>query len=459
MRKNIKKITFINQISTIFHNYILIKVDSLLWISTFINIYDIIQLGVNKCNILLKYQNTYGGNMKLNYKHTMYASFTGYIVQAIINNFIPLLFLTFQSVYNIPISKITFLVTFNFGFQLVIDFLSAGFIDKIGYRASIIIAHICSALGLISLTIFPEIFNDPFIGLIISVMIYAIGGGLIEVLISPIVEACPTDNKETAMSLLHSFYCWGHVGVVLLSTIFFSVFGIYNWKVLSILWAVIPIANTFLFMNVPIANLVDDNEDGLTIKELLSKKIFWIMVILMICAGASEQSVSQWASTFAEKGLSVNKSIGDLTGPMLFATMMGISRVIYSKFGEKIDLEKSMIYNGLLCLLSYLIISLSPWPILNLLGCGLCGLSVGILWPGIFSISASRIKGGSTVMFAFLALAGDVGCSLGPTIVGRVSSVFNDNLKIGIVAASIFPILLIIGLFINNISKHQRAIN
>lgn len=397
--------------------------------------------------------------MKLNYKHTMYASFTGYIVQAIINNFIPLLFLTFQSVYNIPISKITFLVTFNFGFQLVIDFLSAGFIDKIGYRASIIIAHICSALGLISLTIFPEIFNDPFIGLIISVMIYAIGGGLIEVLISPIVEACPTDNKETAMSLLHSFYCWGHVGVVLLSTIFFSVFGIYNWKVLSILWAVIPIANTFLFMNVPIANLVDDNEDGLTIKELLSKKIFWIMVILMICAGASEQSVSQWASTFAEKGLSVNKSIGDLTGPMLFATMMGISRVIYSKFGEKIDLEKSMIYNGLLCLLSYLIISLSPWPILNLLGCGLCGLSVGILWPGIFSISASRIKGGSTVMFAFLALAGDVGCSLGPTIVGRVSSVFNDNLKIGIVAASIFPILLIIGLFINNISKHQRAIN
>ena len=397
--------------------------------------------------------------MKLNYKHTMYASFTGYIVQAIINNFIPLLFLTFQSSYNIPISKITFLVTFNFGFQLVIDFLSAGFIDKIGYRTSVVIAHICSASGLISLTVLPELFNDPFIGLILSVMIYAVGGGLIEVLISPIVEACPTDNKETAMSLLHSFYCWGHVGVVLLSTVFFAVFGILNWKVLAIIWSIVPLANTFFFMKVPIANLVEEDENGLTIKELLSQKIFWIMVILMICAGASEQSISQWASTFAEKGLGVSKSIGDLAGPMLFAVMMGLSRIVYSKFGEKIDLEKSMIYSGVLCFLSYLIISLSPWPILSLIGCSLCGLSVGILWPGTFSISSSKIKGGSTAMFAFLALAGDVGCSIGPTVVGRVSSIFNDNIKIGIISASIFPILLIVGIFINKfIQKPNTSI-
>lgn len=395
--------------------------------------------------------------MKLNYKHTMYASFTGYIVQAIINNFIPLLFLTFQSSYNIPISKITFLVTFNFGFQLVIDFLSAGFIDKIGYRTSVIIAHVCSAIGLLSLTILPEIFNDPFIGLLLSVMIYAIGGGLIEVLISPIVEACPTDNKKTAMSLLHSFYCWGHVGVVLLSTIFFTLFGISNWKILTIIWAIIPIANTIFFMKVPIMNLIEENKNGLTIKELLSQKIFWIMVMLMICAGASEQSISQWASTFAEKGLGVSKSIGDLTGPMLFAVMMGISRIVYSKFGEKVDLEKSMIYSGALCLLSYLIISLSPWPILSLIGCSLCGLSVGILWPGTFSISASKIKSGSTAMFVFLALAGDVGCSIGPTVVGKVSSMFNDNIKIGIIAASIFPILLIVCVFINRFMRKTHT--
>lgn len=397
--------------------------------------------------------------MTFTYKHTMYASFIGYIVQAIINNFIPLLFLTFQSSYNIPISKITFLVTFNFGFQLLIDFLSAGFIDKIGYRISVIIAHICAGLGLISLTILPEIFSDPFIGLLISVMIYAIGGGLIEVLISPIVEACPTDNKESAMSLLHSFYCWGHVAVVLISTIFFSVFGISNWKYLSILWSLIPILNIFLFIKVPILHLIEDGENSLTIKELLSNKIFWLMILLMICAGASEQSVSQWASTFAEKTLNGNKTLGDLAGPMFFAIMMGISRTIYGKLGEKINLKLSMIFCSLLCFISYIIISLSPWPLLSLIGCGICGFSVGILWPGTFSISSSILKKGGTALFAFLALAGDVGCSLGPTIVGRLSSIFNDNIKIGILFSSIFPILLIIGIILSGINKKIKINN
>lgn len=397
--------------------------------------------------------------MTFTYKHTMYASFIGYIVQAIINNFIPLLFLTFQSSYNIPISKITFLVTFNFGFQLLIDFLSAGFIDKIGYRLSVIIAHICAGLGLISLTILPEIFSDPFIGLLISVMIYAIGGGLIEVLISPIVEACPTDNKEAAMSLLHSFYCWGHVSVVLISTIFFSVFGILNWKYLAIFWSLIPIFNIFLFIKVPILHLIEDGENSLTVKELLSNKIFWLMILLMICAGASEQSVSQWASTFAEKTLNGNKALGDLAGPMFFAIMMGISRTIYGKLGEKINLKLLMIFCSLLCFISYIIISLSPWPLLSLIGCGICGFSVGILWPGTFSISSSILKKGGTALFAFLALAGDVGCSLGPTIVGRLSSIFNDNKKIGILFSSIFPILLIIGIILSGINKKIKFNN
>lgn len=397
--------------------------------------------------------------MTFTYKHTMYASFIGYIVQAIINNFIPLLFLTFQSSYNIPISKITFLVTFNFGFQLLIDFLSAGFIDKIGYRLSVIIAHICAGLGLISLTILPEIFSDPFIGLLISVMIYAIGGGLIEVLISPIVEACPTDNKEAAMSLLHSFYCWGHVSVVLISTIFFSVFGILNWKYLAIFWSLIPMFNIFLFIKVPILHLIEDGENSLTVKELLSNKIFWLMILLMICAGASEQSVSQWASTFAEKTLNGNKALGDLAGPMFFAIMMGISRTIYGKLGEKINLNLSMIFCSLLCFISYIIISLSPWPLLSLIGCGICGFSVGILWPGTFSISSSILKKGGTALFAFLALAGDVGCSLGPTIVGRLSSIFNDNIKIGILFSSIFPILLIIGIILSGINKKIKFNN
>ena len=381
---------------------------------------------------------------QLTYKHTLFACFLGYIVQAIINNFIPLLFLTFQSSYGIPLSQITFLVTFNFGLQLLVDLISPGFIDKIGYRASMIIAHVCAALGLIGLAFLPELMPSPMAGLMLSVIIYAIGGGLLEVLVSPIVEACPTDNKEAAMSLLHSFYCWGHVAVVLLSTIFFRLFGIEHWKIMAFVWALIPLFNTFVFCRVPIAPLLAEDEKGLTLADLLKNKLFWVMLVLMICAGACEQAVSQWASTFAEKGLHISKTLGDLAGPMVFAILMGSSRAFYGKYGDKINLHHFMTFSGILCLCSYLLISLSSSPVLGFIGCGLCGLSVGIMWPGTFSLSASSIKGGGTLMFALLALGGDLGCSGGPTVVGIVSDLFGEDLRKGILAAALFPILLLI---------------
>ena len=384
--------------------------------------------------------------IEVNYQKTIHACFIGYVVQAIINNFVPLLLLTFQASYHISLSKITLLVTINFGLQLIVDLLSAGFIDKIGYRVSILVAHIFAAVGIISLTILPEMFSDPFTGLVIAVMLYAIGGGLLEVLVSPIVEACPTKHKEKTMSMLHSFYCWGHVGVVLLSTLFFRIFGIANWKLLAIGWALIPIFNAINFGRVPIAPLIDDDETGLTMKELVRNKPFWVFMLLMVCAGACEQSVSQWASAFAEQALGVSKTIGDLAGPMLFAIMMGIARTIYGKYGEKIDLSRFMVYSGILCVFSYLLISLSPWPVLGLIGCGLCGLSVGILWPGTFSMASASVRGGGTAMFAFLALAGDLGCSGGPTFVGVVSGLFGNNLKMGILIAILFPVVLLISL-------------
>ncbi|MGN0432662.1 MAG: MFS transporter [Lachnospiraceae bacterium] len=383
-----------------------------------------------------------------NYNGTIYACFIGYVVQAIINNFVPLLFLTFHSSYGIPLSQITLLVTVNFGLQLIIDFVSPAFIDKIGYKASIMIAHIFCAAGLLLLTILPEMLPNAFAGLLLSVMIYALGGGLLEVLVSPIMETCPTDNKEKAMSLLHSFYCWGHVAVVLLSTIFFQTFGIHNWKIMAFLWALVPIANFFLFGTSPVPSLSEATGRQLSIKDMLKQKVFWVFIILMICAGACEQAVSQWASAFAEKGLGISKTAGDLAGPMLFAILMGTSRLVYGKWGDKINLETFMCCSGILCLVSYLIISLSPWPFLSLIGCGICGLSVGILWPGTFSMAAKDFHGGSTAMFAFFALAGDLGCGGGPTFVGFVSGALHDNLKIGVLAAIIFPILLLAGLFI-----------
>ena len=386
--------------------------------------------------------------MENQYNKTITACFVGYIVQAVVNNFTPLLFLFFQKSYHIPLSQITLLVTFNFGIQLLVDLLSVGFIDKIGYRASMIIAHVLSAAGLILLTVLPEILPVPFIGIWIAVMIYAIGGGLLEVLVSPVVEACPSDNKEKAMSMLHSFYCWGHAGVVLISTLFFYVAGIENWKILAAIWAVIPIGNAFAFAKIPIAPLIEDGESVLELKDLFRIKVFWILLIMMVCAGASEQAVSQWASAFAEKGLGISKAAGDLAGPMAFAVLMGMSRLFYGKYGERIHLERFMIYSSFLCILSYLGISLFSIPLLNLISCAVCGLSVGIMWPGTFSKASAALPKGGTAMFALLALGGDIGCSGGPTLVGMVSGALGDNLKMGILAGIIFPVLLLMGIIL-----------
>lgn len=386
--------------------------------------------------------------MENQYDKTITACFVGYIVQAVVNNFTPLLFLFFQKSYHIPLSKITLLVTFNFGIQLLVDLLSVGFIDKIGYRASMVIAHVLSAAGLILLTILPEVLPVSFIGILIAVLIYAVGGGLLEVLVSPVVEACPSDNKEKAMSMLHSFYCWGHAGVVLISTLFFYVAGIEKWKILAVIWAVIPIGNAFVFAKVPIAPLIEDGESGLKLKDLFRIKVFWILLIMMVCAGASEQAVSQWASAFAEKGLGISKAAGDLAGPMAFAVLMGMSRLFYGKYGDRIHLERFMVYSSFLCILSYLGISLFPIPLLNLIACAVCGLSVGIMWPGTFSKASSALPKGGTAMFALLALGGDIGCSGGPTLVGMISGALGDNLKMGILAGVIFPVLLLMGIIL-----------
>ncbi|MCM1124577.1 MAG: MFS transporter [Eubacterium sp.] len=386
--------------------------------------------------------------MNNKYGKTIVACFIGYIVQAIVNNFVPLLFLFFQRTYEIPLSQITLLVTFNFGIQLLVDLLSAGFVDKIGYRVSMVAAHVLSAAGIVLLTVLPELLPSPFLGILISVMIYAIGGGLLEVLVSPVVEACPSDNKEKAMSMLHSFYCWGHVGVVLISTAFFSVFGIGNWKVMAILWALVPLGNAFAFTKVPIASLLEEGETGYSMKDLFGMKLFWILMVMMICAGASEQAVSQWASTFAEQGLGISKTAGDLAGPMAFAILMGTARAFYGKYGDRINLDRFMIYSSILCIFAYLGISLLQIPQLSLICCAICGLSVGIMWPGSFSKAAQALPKGGTVMFALLALGGDVGCSGGPTLVGFISSRLNGNLKAGILVGIVFPILLLIGILL-----------
>lgn len=384
-------------------------------------------------------------SLSSNYNCTLKASYTGYVVQAIVNNFAPLLFLTFQGAFGISLGRITLLVTVNFGIQLLVDLLSARFVDCIGYRTCIVAAHLFAAAGLAGLAFIPDLVPGHFAGLVVCVCLYAIGGGIIEVLISPIVEACPTGKKDAAMSLLHSFYCWGAVAVVLGSTLFFTVAGVGNWRILALLWALVPAVNALVFARVPILSLVEDG-DGMGIRELAGNRVFWLFAFIFVCAGASEQAMSQWASAFAESGLKVSKTTGDLAGPCMFSVLMGLSRALYARYSEKIQLPVFMTISALLCVFSYLLAAYGPTPALALLGCGLCGLSVGILWPGAFSLASASCPRGGTAMFALLALAGDLGCSAGPTLVGLVSGAAEGGMKSGLAVAAWIPAVLVLGL-------------
>lgn len=384
---------------------------------------------------------------KPNYRKTLRACYLGFITQAIAANFAPLLFLKLHNDYKISLGLIALIPTAFFFTQLIVDIFCAQYVDKIGYRKSIVASEIFSAIGLISLAFLPELLPSAFIGIIISVILYAIGSGLIEVLCSPIVEACPFENKEATMSLLHSFYCWGWVGVTLISTILFTIFGIDNWKYVACFWSIIPLYNIYNFATCPIEHLVDDGK-GMTILQLFKSPIFWISVVLMICSGASEISMAQWASAFVESGIGLSKTICDLAGPCLFGITMGICRVFYGKFGEKVDLIKFMFGSGVLCLICYLMAALSKNPILALFGCIFCGFSVGIMWPGTLSISSKKLPTGGTAMFALLAMAGDLGGSIGPSTIGMISQKAGDNLQIGLFVGAIFPIILILFLFL-----------
>ena len=382
-----------------------------------------------------------------NYKKTLFACYLGFVTQAISANFAPLLFLTFKSTYGISLEKIALIPFVFYLTQLLIDFAATKFADKIGYRVCVTASQLLSAFGLASMVILPESLPDPFVGLLISVVFYAMGSGLVEVLVSPIVEACPFENKDGMMSLLHSFYCWGAVGVILGSTLFFAVFGVKNWRILTLIWALVPLVNTFNFMTCPIEHLLEDGE-GLPIRKLLGIPLFWLMILLMICAGASEASMAQWASAFAESALGVSKTVGDLAGPCLFAVFMGITRVIYGKMSEKLDLTKVMLLCGIMCAGCYLLASVSPIPILGLAGCAICGMAVGIMWPGTISISSQKCPRGGTALFAFLALAGDLGATVSPALVGSISEMAGGNLKTGLLVATVFPVVLVAGLIV-----------
>lgn len=379
-----------------------------------------------------------------NFKFTISACFLGYITQAIMINFPPLLFVFFKDSLGISPLQITVLIASNFVLELVVDALASKFADTIGYRRLVICANVFAALGLVSMSLVTIILPSDaiFYGLMVSMALCGIGGGLMEVLISPIIEACPTKNKAGFMSLLHSFYCWGQLGVVLLSTLFFRLVGIENWHFACFFWTIVPILGIILFAFSPINRLVEEGK-GASLGALLKNKAFWIFLVMMLCAGASELTMSQWASFFAESALGVEKWVGDLLGPCMFAFAMAITRTFFAKASEKIKLDTAIFISSLICVATYVMAVASQSPVFSLIGCACCGFGCGIMWPASFSLVSSKIANGGVLMFGVLALMGDAGCLVGPSLAGTVSDVFGD-IRYGFLFACIFPTIMAI---------------
>lgn len=381
------------------------------------------------------------------YRKTLFACFAGSVTQAAINNLAPLLFVIFQDSFDISLSRIGALILINFLTQLTVDAVCVRFADKIGHRPLLVAAHILCCAGLIAMALLPGLVFAPYPALVVSVLLYAMGGGIIEVLTSPVADRIPGGQGSLTMSLLHSFYCWGHVVVVLVTTALLLILGHGAWRVLPLVWAVLPLANAVAFSRVPIPELPPE-EHRLPLKALMKNKLFLVAIFVMAVSGAAELVMAQWASLFAEKGLGVSKAMGDLLGPCLFAFLMGVARLGYALMGARLKLSRVLIISGLWAVGCYLVASLSQSPLISLIACACCGLGVSLLWPGTLSLSARTFEGGGTALFSLLAMGGDMGCSLGPWLVGIIAGAAQGGLKTGVLVGTVFPVLVVAGVFV-----------
>lgn len=377
-------------------------------------------------------------NKTKKYSLTLTACYVGYVIQAMVNNLSPLLFVQFKRQFALDSAMLSFIIFINFGLQIIVDSLSAKITEKIGYRAGAILAQVFSCTGLVCLGVLPNVIN-PFAGIIIATVLMAIGGGFVEVILSPVVEALPLGNKSGAMCFLHSFYCWGHIFTVLAATIYFNLFTIDAWRYLPVALAVIPLLNCITFAVCPLETLEGD-ETPSSYKSIFTMRGFWLFPVLILASGAAEQAIAQWASDFAEIGLGVDKTLGDVFGTCLFALGMALSRTVYGVLGEKIDLKKAFVLCGGLLIGSYLLAALSPSAGLSLAGIAFGGVFVGLLWPGLYAVAGQAYPKGGTKMFGILALFGDIGCTVGPTLTGLVS----NDIKTGLLFATCFPFIVLV---------------
>lgn len=391
---------------------------------------------------------------KINYTPTKISAYVGYFVQAIVNNFLPILFVAFQDIYGIGYEKLGRLIVFNFITQMVTDILSPKIISLLGYRKTAVMCQLIAALGLTLAAVLPNVLPNAYIGIVLAVIVYAFASGLMEVIISPMIEMLPTSNKSGNMSLLHSFYCWGQAITTVGTTLLLSAFGYRGWTYIPLIWAIVPFINAFSFIRVPIVEPQPERKSD-SFRVLFSDRRFRVFMLIMLCAGASEIAMAEWASVFAQNALGVSQIAGDLAGPCAFSLFMGLGRLLYAAFSEKISYRSTVIVLGLCCAVCYYIAAFASIPIFALAACALCGFTVSILWPGTISAGAVAFPRGDAVMFSVFAMCGDIGCCIGPWLLGVVAEHF--TLNIGFAVSSFFPLLMVaLAIFF---IKEQRSVS
>lgn len=413
-------------------------------------------------------------NIARSYGLTKVACYIGYVVQAVVNNLLSLLFVIFNAQpYNISLEKLGSIIFINFAAQLFIDYISVFFTSRFGYKKCVVFAQATSVVGFVLLGFLPRVI-EPYFGILFSILFLAVGSGLIEVLISPIIEALPSDNKASNMSFLHSFYCWGQVLTVIGTTALVFALGNDKWFYIPFVWSIIPFINTLLFTRCDILELENNSAHSSALSLLKNKSVYKYMVF-MFCAGASEITMVQWSSFFVEKGFGTEKWLGDLIGPCLFAVLMGIGRIGYGILGKKVSLERLLCYFSALCFVCYLVVALSNNGIICALGCAVCGLSVSVMWPGVISLSAEKFHSSGTAIFSLMAMLGDIGCAVGPWILGLIAEYAFDynlgrhlisalninstqsNMQLGFLICSIFPLIMFLFFVISAVKRCIKA--
>lgn len=372
--------------------------------------------------------------MKKEFRLTLMAARMGFFTQALVNNLAPVFFVLFRVLYGFSYLQVGILAALNFTLQLFADITSPNLISRFGYRKCAMTAQALCAVGLILMPGLCILTGGVYISFIIPVLIYSYGAGMIEVLASPIVEAIPDLPENTKMSMLHSFYSWGQMTCVALTTLALHFIGYERWFLIPVLWSAIPIFGIILFSRARL-DMADMAEKESEKGGRLFCRSFVLMLIIMTCAGASEIAMSEWSSLFAEEALGVSKVAGDLFGPCMFALFMGMGRMCHAKFGERLNLSRLIKACSLLCVICYVGAALLRPAAASLIFCALTGLSVSLMWPGALSLAAARNNGGAR-MYGLLAAFGDIGCIIGPVVTSSVSEFADGNERIRAIGAA-----------------------